>query len=229
MKNLLNITAHSGCDGTERDSLESVRRGIRFGADAVEVDVRLDKGGLLILSHDKEESRDYPGHARLADVFSLALENGSLAVNCDVKEREAVPAILRLGAEMGMEKERLILTGSSSPAMLRENPGMVKAASFWLNVEELEEDYYRAGRIEPLIAACLGLGVRVLNMPFADPCIRLIPRIQAAGMGVSVWTLNEETPLRRAFGLGVVNVTTCESRRAVELRLQHRASPNAAG
>jgi glycerophosphoryl diester phosphodiesterase len=217
MRVLLNITAHSGCDGTKGDSMESVCAGIRFGVDAVEVDVRLDKRGVLILSHDKDESRDYPGHIRLADVFALAARDGTLAVNCDVKEREIVPAILRLGAEMGLERDRLILTGSSSPAMIRENPGMVKSAVFWLNLEELAEDYSHRG-LDPLIENCLSLGVKVVNMPFTDQCIPLIPLIQAGGMGVSVWTLNEEDALRRAFGLGVVNITTRESRQALAVR-----------
>ena len=34
------ITAHSGCEGTARDSLDSVECAIRLGADVVEMDIR---------------------------------------------------------------------------------------------------------------------------------------------------------------------------------------------
>ncbi len=39
------ITAHSGCENTPENSMESVRTGIALGADFVEVDVRLDPKG----------------------------------------------------------------------------------------------------------------------------------------------------------------------------------------
>ena len=124
----------------------------------VEADVRVDKQGVLILSHNKDENRDCPGHVRLADVFSLALEDGSLAVNCGVKKQDAVPAIRRLGVEI--EMERLILTGSFSPAMIRENPGMVKAARLGLNVEEPGEEYYHTSGLYPLWQTARILGQR---------------------------------------------------------------------
>lgn len=46
------ITAHSGCDGTEDNSLEFVTYALRSEAGCLEVDVRKGQDGDLILSHD---------------------------------------------------------------------------------------------------------------------------------------------------------------------------------
>ena len=81
MRNSLNITAHSGNDGTADDSLEAIDAGIRFGADAVEVDIRLDKKGVLILAHDEDPEKEYRDHPRLAEAFDLIIRNGKIAVN----------------------------------------------------------------------------------------------------------------------------------------------------
>ena len=46
------ITAHSGCEGTGIDTMESIEKALEFGADAIEIDVRMDRlvtcGSLII-------------------------------------------------------------------------------------------------------------------------------------------------------------------------------------
>ena len=49
------ITAHSGCDETPENSLEFLRTALQSEADAVEVDVRRNGEGKLILSHDETQ------------------------------------------------------------------------------------------------------------------------------------------------------------------------------
>lgn len=49
---MVHITAHSGCDGTPDNSLEFVRHALQTNADALEVDVRKTKDGILAISHD---------------------------------------------------------------------------------------------------------------------------------------------------------------------------------
>jgi glycerophosphoryl diester phosphodiesterase len=248
MRDKLNITAHSGCDGTKQDSLESVRAGILNGADAVEVDVRSNGEGALILSHDRDESRTYQGHASLADVFELAVRNKRIGVNCDLKERETVRAVLHLAEEMGMGPDQLILTGSSVPSMLAADPEIAEKAAVWLNIEGIGEDYYRTGAevlkpfrhlitdsssgdkllralaghidalIDPIITDCRRLGVRAVNMPFIEELTPFMPRFITGGLQVSVWTLNKRESLDQAFGLGVLNVTTRDTSLAVERR-----------
>ena len=86
------VTAHSGCEGTPRDSLESVFRAVQCGADAVEVDVRMDETGILRISHDhKKTLEEYTQCNTLQEVFA-AVAQTSLRVNCDMKERTGLAA-----------------------------------------------------------------------------------------------------------------------------------------
>jgi glycerophosphoryl diester phosphodiesterase len=246
MKDILNITAHSGCDSTEQGSLDSIRAGIRNGADAVEVDIRRNSAGELVLSHDRDESGAYRGCAGLAEAFDLVIRDGNVGINCDVKERETIPAILDLAGRKHLGSDRLILTGSATPSTLRKAPEVVKNAHVWLNIEEIVEDYYYGcapaldayrsligpGKheheilkalpsldflLDPIIKDCLSLGVEAVNMPYASPLLPLIPRFKAGGIQVSLWTLNRREPLERACGLGVLNITTRDTRLALEV------------
>jgi glycerophosphoryl diester phosphodiesterase len=248
MRDNQNITAHSGCDGTPDDSLESIEAGIRYGADAVEVDVRFNKKGVLILSHDEDPEKEYRDHPSLAEAFDLIARDGGIGVNCDIKELDTIRAILELGGEKGISPERLILTGSVTPLSLEENPAILERSSVWINIEEplrhfcrtgdeavrpyrdlimsgMEEDEllaalkpHAASLMEAVLTGCLRWGVKVLNMPYMETMAAMIPRMRERGISASVWTVNKEGPLKQLFGLGALNVTTRDTRLAVEAR-----------
>jgi glycerophosphoryl diester phosphodiesterase len=213
----------------------------------VEVDVRLNSAGELILSHDRDKSGVYRGRASLAEAFDLVIRSGGIGINCDVKEREIIPAVLDLAGRKGLGPDRLILTGSAAPSTLREAPETAKKADLWLNIEEVVEDYYRTGApvLEPyrsligldkkdceilttfpsvdflldsIVRDCLDLGVRAMNMPYEAKLLPLVPRFKAGGIQVSLWTLNKRETLERAFGLGVLNITTRDTLLAAAVR-----------
>jgi glycerophosphoryl diester phosphodiesterase len=253
MRAILNITAHSGCDGTEQDSLDSIRQGIRNGADAVEVDIRRNSAGELVLSHDRDESGDYRGCASLAEAFDLVMGNPRIGINGDVKERETIPAILDLAGRKGLGPDLLILTGSAAPSTLKEMPEITKKAGVWLDIEEMVKERHPgiltpelcrilAGSdtpgceflealpppdflLEPIVEDCLSLGVRVINMPWAEPLLPLIPRFKTRGIQISLWTLDKRELLERAFGLGVLNITTRDTRLALDVRANLSPGP----
>jgi hypothetical protein len=68
--------------------------------------------------------------------------------------------------------------------------------------------------------------VPVVNMAFAEQLLPLIPRFKAGGIQASLWTLNQRAPLERALSLEVLNITTRETKLAVEVRgaLQRQGS-----
>lgn len=141
MREKLNITAHSGCDGTAPDSVESIITGLRNGADGVEVDVRLDCDGHLVLSHDEEPGGRYPGRVPLDEAVRIIAKEGTALLNCDLKEARVLEAVLDLAEWYGLGKSRLVLTGSVSPALLRADRTITDRASVWINIEEVVEDY----------------------------------------------------------------------------------------
>ena len=188
----------------------------------MEVDIRRNSAGELVLSHDRDESGAYRGRVTPTEAFDLVIRDGRTGIY-------------------------LILTGVAAPSTFREAPEIAKNAGVWLNIEETVEDYYRSGAavlepyrgiigpdkhhheilkalpspdflLDPIIEDCFNLGVRAVNMPYAAPLLPLIPRFKARGIQVSLWTLNKRETLERAFGLGVLNITTRDTRLAVELR-----------
>ena len=246
MRGSLNITAHAGCDCTSDDNLMSIEAAICLGADAAEVDVRFNKKGILVLSHDKDPKKEYRDHSSLAEAFDLIIRNEKIAVNCDIKEPETIPAVLELAAEKGIAPEKLILTGSVTPLALEEDPAIVSKASVWINIEECLRHFCQTGNetvkpfldlimnemgaeklltvlaphsasvIEAVITGCRSWGVKVINMPFTGSA--LIPLMKERGIGASVWTVDEEEPLKQLFGLDTLNVTTRNVRLAVKTR-----------
>jgi glycerophosphoryl diester phosphodiesterase len=195
------------------DSIEAIRVGIQNGADAVEVDVRLNAAGGLILSHNWDKGMEYQGCPALAEAFELVIQHKRIGINCDIKEEKSLPAILALAENMGLGPERLILTGEASLPLLSAHPEIGKKADVWLNVEGVSETL-----LDPLIAECRLLGIRALNIDFNGDMVPLIPRIIACGFQLSMWTLNDRESLKRAFALGVLNVTTRDTRLAVQIR-----------
>jgi hypothetical protein len=158
-------------------------------------------------------------------------------------------AILELAGSMGLGPERVILTGSTTPSMVEQNPGLAKKAVPWAGIEDTVMELYRAGDvcfkpyqdvinsaggnpnrllralephieafIEPIIRRCLGLGIRVINVPHTEHIMAVIPLLKARGLNASVWTVNDGAALERLFRLGVLNVTTRNTPLAVESR-----------
>ena len=248
MRDNLNITGHAGCDETQDDSLMSIEAAIAFGADIAEVDVRFNKKGTLVLAHDEEPDKEYSGHPSLEKAFDIVAGNSRIAINCDIKESETIPAILELAAKKGINRERLVLTGSVSPITLKENPDIQKNALVWINIEEVLGYFFRTGNeavkpfqdlmtnateedlytkilapnavsiMEAITVACLSLGVKVLNMPCLGAITALIPGMKEKGIGASVWTVNDEESIRHLFSLGAFSVTTRNTRLAVKVR-----------
>ena len=128
------ITGHSGCEGTPRDSLASIDRAEALGADAVEVDVRCGIDGILRISHDRLANPDAGEKPTLAEVFQR-LETTSLRLNCDIKEPFAIPETLKMARRFGFDRSRLILSGSVSAELLVLEPEVGEKASVYLNIE----------------------------------------------------------------------------------------------
>lgn len=238
------ITAHSGCDGTEDNSMESVLKGIRLGADAVEVDVRRHGRGLF-LSHDPlTEGKEYVPLYRVFD----RIRHSELAVNCDLKEPGCLYPVLELAEEKGLEKEQLILSGSVSCDLLAQDPEIGRRATVYLNLEEIlkylfvrqSTDFrnlmsnpwnelekiapvlqsHETGRIVRIARDC---GTDVINLPWKllDP--EKVRDWQEAGAKLSVWTINEESILRKYLDADVYGITTRNAELALRIRREKKS------
>ncbi len=141
------ITAHSGCEGTGIDTMESIKKALELNADAVEIDIRMDPFGVLRISHDPLSLEDYFKKNPLIDVFEIVRPT-SLLINFDIKEKKALYKTLDAASEFGFPTQRLIFTGCTSPELLLSEAGLAHRAQFFLNLEELLKYVYQQRKDE---------------------------------------------------------------------------------
>lgn len=229
------ITGHSGCEGTPRDSMASIDRAEALNADAVEVDIRCGADGILRLSHDWLPESEYREKPTLEAVFRR-LAQTNLRLNCDIKEPFAIPETLKLAQRFGFDRSRLILSGSVSAELLALEPVIGERASVYLNIEEAMKFLYmrelqRRGQegcfaelmehaqafmpdmladdgVEPLLRMIAPLPVWGLNLPHELLTPALALKFREKNIRLSVWTVNEPADLERCLALGADNITT---------------------
>lgn len=237
----LTITAHSGCESTLRDTMASVHTGILYGADAVEMDVRRDKDGFLVISHNQLE--DYSGCVLLSEVFNAA-RAGNVRVNCDIKETEIVPDVLELAAHLLPGEQMLTISGSVTPDLLKSDSSIARRAAVHLNIEELLKDYclkhfpnaelsqqapwdvvhahqrQLSPKLSGLVEQSFVLGIQAINLPYSGWVRPFFSSVYTMGIPISVWTVNDREDMERLILGGVLNLTTLNVRQALGLRKQ---------
>lgn len=229
------ITAHSGCENTERDSLESIDKAILLNADAIEIDVRRAPDGVLRLTHNLLTEDEYKTKARIEDAFAI-IQNTNLLVNCDLKEPSTLYYVIDKAKEYGIYKDRLILTGCTSAEQLVRDPHLNDFAQIFVNLEQiLKYDYFQerkfdsvaeflenldepAGRVkyefnldqsaERIISYCKLLGVAGLNLPYQVLTESSAKQFNEAGILLSVWTVNDRELALHLLDMDVFNITT---------------------
>lgn len=236
------ITAHSGCEGTLRDSFEGIERGIALGAECVEVDVQMDAAGMLRLSHDARA--DYSGAETLEKAFARIADAG-ISVNCDLKAPRVIYPVLEMAKRYGLTGGQLIFSGSVSCDLLAADPEISRQARVFLNGEEIAKYFYSGeaedfaqalrspwsilheryaeildDRIPQIAAAAKSVGAAAINLPFRNLTHEHIARFRACGAELSLWTVNEEEDMRRLLREDLISMTTLNVRRAMEVRAE---------
>lgn len=144
----------------------------------------------------------------------------SMCINCDLKEPGLEASVCRLAEEAGLGG-RLILSGTVNAA------ASVPGAEVYLNMEEYVPDLYLKYReipnfeleaAETIAAVCRQSGIATVNIYQGLVTRRLAETLARAGVGLSVWTVNDGWELSWFLGLGVRNITTRRPVLALELR-----------
>ena len=86
------FTAHTGCMGTKQNSLESMKKGVQSGAKIIEFDLRANKNGDLVLSHDEPVG----GEITLSEAFALLGSFQNTKANVDIKMTDELEKVYTL-------------------------------------------------------------------------------------------------------------------------------------
>ena len=197
------ITAHSGCEGTPQDQMDSVELALELGAEFVEMDVRRAQDHVLRISHDALPPEGYAQKPTLEEVF-LRIRDTQLKINCDIKEAAALEDIFRLAQQYGLGKDRLILSGCTSPEQLARDESIVQKTTVLLNVEELLKFFYLAeglpgwdGDFKRLMQSPWGI-LRIVPEPevylnwHLDKIIEFSQLLQVGGINLPYWLLTDQ-------------------------------------
>ncbi len=210
------------------DSLDAVKKGIELKADAVEVDVQLDKNGVLYLSHDEKE--DTSNAETLENVFRIIAEN-DICVNCDLKNPDTLFPVLEMADKYGIPKQKLILSGNMEYDVLEKNPIIGKRSRVFLHITDeifantdRDSSFYENDK-EMLMENAKWisdlfkhLGAECINICFDRVDHEIIELFNSFGSKMSLWTVNKPEMQRQFLNEHIFNLTTLKPSTALEIR-----------
>ncbi|MGO4692984.1 glycerophosphodiester phosphodiesterase [Paenibacillus sp. 2TAB26] len=219
------VAAHTGCGVYPDNTMASFEEGIKFGADIVEVDVRITQDGIAILLHDDspylhshtfEQLNNpdirplldpiYKDHeiATLEQVLQLSASLG-IKLNLDIKTVDAIDPTVRLIHQFEAQK-RVFITGCSDNITVRYPDIQVMLNTpDDLTLEQMERygDFAEAVCREAKQAGYAGL-----NMNGFTCLPPIVIRAHALGLKVWVYTVNFRSAMEWFLRMKVDAITT---------------------
>ena len=201
----MTITAHSGCNGTEPNSIASLQDGYNSGADILEFDLNFDKYGVPYLSHDDVKGNEI----KLEQAFQFLANNQNVRANIDVKKTDNMPAVFHL-INLYNLSNRVFFTGVEEKFVEAVRTGCPGIA-YYLNYKPEFLKVHSQQYINELVnnvKDCSAIGI---NMRHYYLSRKLVKTFHEKDLLVSVWTVNDNYFgyfLRRAIYYGPDNITT---------------------
>lgn len=195
------VTAHTGCEGTPDNSLESIRVGAQ-NADIVEVDLNFTKNNEPVLAHDFIKS----SAPTIDEAFAALAEFENVKMNIDVKIAPNLKAVYESAKKHGVEN-RIFYTGIEK-AKVKAAQNDTPEVPYYLNVTVTRFQMLKPGYIDFLVSEVKKAGAIGLNMSFRPCNHKLIEAFHKEGLLVSLWTCNTEKDMLKALKLGPDNITT---------------------
>jgi glycerophosphoryl diester phosphodiesterase len=200
------VTAHAGSLGTGKNTLESFKAALKFPVDCLEADVRFTPENEAYLSHDPLPLPLQRNAMRLEDLLKFVVPHKRVRLNLDMKEYTGIGEIAALIRRSKMT-HRVILTGVDKDAMSHVR-GSADGLPYFLNAQPNLWQRFTATGAAALARTIRAYGARGLNAHHLFVTRRLSRALAAAGLEVSVWTVDGEREMRRFLSMPVDNITT---------------------
>ncbi len=198
---IVSITAHTGCEETPDNSLESIDKAFNSGADIFEVDVRFDKSGVPVLTHDEPVG----GEPTLEAAFERLARYKNMRCNIDVKCTDNIEAIVPLAKKRGV-LDRVFYTGINESFV--ESAKRTPEIPYYLNAEISAPEEQSPEYLALLVGKVRASGAIGINCRYDNATKELISAFRQNSLLVSLWTVNEEEDMQRVLSLAPDNITT---------------------
>ncbi|MBI9102417.1 MAG: glycerophosphodiester phosphodiesterase [Spirochaetales bacterium] len=241
------ITAHTGCNDTPHNTLESILSGAEWGADINEVDVRVTRDMVPVLWHDDFlktknggeirieavtygeiaalEARkeilfpdDQVSIARLEDVFDAAREK-RIYLNLDLKDDLCLEKVASMVKEWALE-EMVVFSGcekSRAIKLKKEHPEF----QVLLNADDElmeREDLSYMEKARILCSTAISASCCGLSVPYQFCRPELVEYADLRMLPVVIWTLPPDDRFEAFIDMGVYSITTLHVKELVELK-----------
>ena len=240
------ITAHSGCNNTPPNSLDSIITGMESGADFIEVDVRATKDGLPVLFHDdflktrdhvavricdhtltelnqliktdSKKSKQITKIITLNDAISIANDFNGL-LNVDVKDDQCIVPMIKAVKAAHMV-DSIIISGceySRAASIKKTHPEFQVLLN--LNDNLLLSKKKTASVIaEEICHMAVEASCCGINIEFKYLTRELIQAARRRFLPISIWTLTENDNPDDYLNMGLYSITTMAVSLLVEKR-----------
>ncbi len=199
------VTAHTGCEGTDDNSLESIRAGAAAGADIVEIDLHFLPDGTPVLKHDEPKASEAESLPTLESAFEL-LSTLDVKMNVDVKSIANIPAVADLAKKYGVT-DKIFFTGVEEKDVSAIKSG-APDIPYYLNVSVDKKKNTDPVYLDSLVNKVKSCGAIGINMNFKGCSKELIESFRTEGLPVSLWTAKTEAQMYRCLALEPDNITT---------------------
>jgi glycerophosphoryl diester phosphodiesterase len=143
---------------------------------------------------------------RLEELLKLVAPYAGVRLNLDMKEYTGIREMVGLVKRSGMAS-RVLLTGVDGDAVSRVR-GHVDGLPYLLNAHPNAWQRLTAAGAAAFARAVRATGALGLNVHHPFITRRLSRSLSAAGLSVSVWTVDGEGEMRRMLELPADNITT---------------------
>ncbi|NXY95399.1 glycerophosphodiester phosphodiesterase [Streptomyces sp. BR123] len=210
---------HRGVMGVEpENTLRSFVRAERTGMDAIALDLRLSKDGVLVVLHDADVDRTTDGSGAVTDltldelrgldagqgeripVFEEVLDSVRTPLQVSVQDRPAAAALAEL--LVGRDLTARVEVASFHDAVLAE------AARLAPGVRTVLHSDLGGGSAAEVVDRALAAGVRALALDLRRLTLETVEAAHRAGLRVTGWTANTLEQLRLARALELDGVAT---------------------
>ena len=196
------ITAHTGCEKTPQNTIESVQKAFECGADIFEIDINFDKNGTPVLSHDAPKG----GEPTVEEVFRIFSENKKIRCNLDIKKTDNLKAVADLAKKYDV-LDRVFYTGI--------HEGFVESAKtdtpeipYYLNLGVTAKRKHTDEYIDSLVEKVKESGAVGINCNYRNVTPEIVDAFHKNGLLVSIWTIDRKWSMLKFLKMNPDNITT---------------------
>lgn len=205
------VTAHTGCEGTEDNSIDAIIKGASVGANIVEFDLSFNDEGEAFLAHN--EIGD--GCVSLKEAFETVAKYDNLQVNVDCKGTQNLKAVSETAKEFGI-LDRIFYTGLKADDV-KIAKEVTPEIPYYLNKDIDKDKKNDEEYIKSLIHEVKDLGAVGININYGGASKKMAELFHKEGLLISVWTVNKTLDMHKVLTYGCDNITTRQPKKLVEI------------